>query len=149
MSSATHRKVIFALEQDKDGYPPVGYESAWVVDLGEGRFLVDSIPFFAREATLGDTITAAEENGELRYADTIERSGNSLFRVVYFEGTDPSEIRRALSSLGCSTELNDVHRLIAVNVPAEVRLKDVRAYIEPGFSSGRWDFEEAILRHAD
>jgi Domain of unknown function (DUF4265) len=127
----------------------MAHESAWVVDLGEGHFLIDSIPFFAREGTLGDTITAAEENGELRYAETIERSGNSLFRVVYFKGIDPSEIRRALASLGCSTELNDVHRLIAVNVPAEVRLEDVRAYLEPGCTSGRWDYEEAILRHAD
>jgi hypothetical protein len=148
LSSPTHRKVVFTLEQDEDGYPPVAYESAWVADLGDGRFLIDSIPFFAREATLGDTIAAADDNGELRYSGTIERSKNSLFRVVYFDGTDPSEIRRVLSSLGCSTELNDVHRLIAVNVPREVRLEDVRAYLETGFSSGRWDYEEAILRHA-
>ncbi len=148
MSSPTHRRVTFALDQDEDGYPPVAHESAWAVDLGDGRFLIDSIPFFARAATLGDTITAHEEGGALQYSATLARSGNSLLRVVYFDGTEPAEIRSPLSNLGCSTELNAAHHLIAVSVPAEVRLEDVRACLAAGFASGRWDYEEAILRHS-
>jgi hypothetical protein len=36
--SKRHVKLIVPLEQDEDGYPPVGAERLWALDLGEGRY---------------------------------------------------------------------------------------------------------------
>lgn len=139
-----HKKIVFPLEQDDDGYPPVNYERLWAEELPEGGFKVDNIPFFSREVALGDCIEATEEEGELRFERLVEESENSLIRVVYFDGTDPREIRRELDQLGCKTELDQDHTLIAVNVPKDVSLAAVQAFLATG--GERWDYEEAILR---
>jgi hypothetical protein len=67
--------------------------------------------------------------------------------VVYYGETDPSEIRGKLEQLGCSTELNSDHQLIAVNIPLEVPLHDVQLFLQSGLDQDLWDYEEAIIRH--
>lgn len=141
-----HLKIIFKLDQDEDGYPPAGYEGVWARHEGENRFKIDNIPFFTREATTDDIVEAAEENGQLYYRATIKRSENSLLRVAYFEGTDPVALRENLKALGCSTEWDENHHLISVNVPPEVRLADVQAFLQRGSEQQYWDYEEPILR---
>jgi hypothetical protein len=100
-----HTKVLFRLEQDEDGYSPFGVEGVWAEQTKDGKFVLDNIPSFARQATLGDIVEVAYEDGEPFYASTLARSGNSLVRVVFFEGHDPTELRSKLKELGCSTEL--------------------------------------------
>src|SRR5262245_55766000 len=112
-----HQKIFFSLEQDEAGYPPVGVESVWAIETNDGDFIIDNIPFFTCQATLGDVVEVERIDEELRYVSTRKRSGNSLLRVVFFEGHDPSRLRSDLTKLGCSTELSHLQSLIAVNVP--------------------------------
>lgn len=138
-------KIIFKLTQDDDGYPPVGYESVWAIPLGDGQFKIDNIPFFTCDATLGDVVSAYEERGELKFATTITSSGNSLLRVIYVEGSDIEQIRADLRGLGCSTEWDEIHRLVSVNVPPEVALSRIRNFLDSGLERGISDYEEAIV----
>ena len=140
------RKIVFKLFQDEDGYPPVGHESVWAIPLGDGQFAINNIPFFTCDATFGDVVLANEEMGELGFGTVIKRSGNSLLRLIYAEGADVEQIRASLGELGCSTEWDDNHRLISVNVPAEVALSRVRDFLSSGLERGISDFEEAIVR---
>ncbi len=141
-----HYKILFRLEQDEDGYPPVDVEGIWAESDDESVFVIDNIPFFTREATLGDSIEAVKENGELFYLRTRSKSSNSLIRVILFDGNDPTDLRNELLNLGCSTELSHLNALIAVNVPIEVRIDSVRALLQKGCEEDHWDYEEAILR---
>lgn len=141
-----HRKVVFKLQQDEDGFPPVNYESVWALPVKDDTLLIDNIPFFAREATLGDLVQVTQLNGELRYVSTLKKSGNSLIRIVYYPGTNPEEIRQALQLLGCSSELDEGHTLIAVNVPSESNLPAVQNFLRSGYEQDRWGYEEPILR---
>lgn len=141
-----HQKVLFELEQDDEGYPPINVEGVWAEEIGDGRYMIDNIPFFARSATLGDVITVRQFRDEMFYESTQERSGNSLLRVAFFDGRDPSALRSQLTKLGCSTELSHLQSLIAVNVPPTVKLKDVQDVLNEGAGNGCWDYEEAILR---
>lgn len=144
---AVKKKITFLLEEDEDGYPPVAAEGIWAEHLGADRYELDNIPFFAREATLGDVVRVSIVEGETRYLETVSPSENSLLRVVYFEGVDPAMLRQRIEATGCSTEHDAAHALIAISVPAAVELSDVYASFEPEYSNEMLDYEEPILRH--
>jgi hypothetical protein len=142
---AMHNRIIFEIEQDEDGYPGVGAETVWATSVGENTYKIDNIPFFVRDATLGDIIEATEINGVLAFKHTLSRSGNSLIRVHYAAEVDPQSIRDELTNLGCSSEWHNHDRLIAINVPPNVPLAKVQAFLRQGFEQERFDYEEAIL----
>jgi hypothetical protein len=139
------KKIIFPLEPDDDGYPPVGAERVWTREVAEGQFVIDNIPFFATQATLDDVVEAHENEGVLEYTATLRRSGNSLIRVIYYKGTDPADVRRQLEALGCTTELCGAFAIIAVNVPPNVKPDDVQTLLRHGFEEEKWDYEEPLL----
>lgn len=140
-------KVFFHLKQDEDGYPEVTAESVWAKPTGAAdEYIVDNIPFFIREATIGDTLKALKAEGVLWFDSLRTRSGNSLIRVVLFEHSLKEKINDKLNAMGCSTEYSKDHSLFAVNIPAKVDLSDVQAYLQSEADLGNIDFEEPILR---
>lgn len=141
-----HRKVFFKLEPGEDGYPPFSTEGVWAEERKVGEYIIDNIPFFTKEATLGDTVLADNFADSLYYRSTLNESSNSLLRVVMFDRRDAGPLRSQLAELGCSTELGPIPSLIAVNVPETVGLQDAIAVLKEGFDKGYWDYEEAILR---
>jgi hypothetical protein len=140
-----HKKLLFTLTRDDNGYPPVSFESIWVTPQ-EAGYMVDNIPFFVKDVTFGDIIEATENEEYLTYVKTLEESGNSLIRVVYYEGTDHEQVRSMLAQLGCSTELDSDHQLIAINIPAQASLEAVQKFLHDGFEKDEWDYEEPLLR---
>jgi hypothetical protein len=144
--SKSQQKVLFRLERDADGYPPADVEGVWADEAGEGRLVLDNIPFFARQATLGDVVSVDRIGDELFYASTEQPSENSLVRVVMFGGRDPQGLRSRLQVIGCSSELSHLPSPFAVNVPANVDIGLVRALLDEGSALDQWDYEEAILR---
>ena len=141
-----HVKVLFRLTQDADGYPPVAVEGIWATQESADTFTLDNVPFFTREATLGDTVSAKEEGHNLWFAGMSIRSRNSLLRVVLFDAFRVQELRQRLTDLGCSTEWDQSHKLVAVNVPETARLTAVQSYLQAEAARGWLDYEEPILR---
>ncbi|MGK4008269.1 DUF4265 domain-containing protein [Sorangium sp. So ce1036] len=138
-------RLVFPLERDEDGYPPVDYERVWVILIDENSAIIDNIPFFCREVALGDTVRYRTGDGnELFCVSTLKRSGNSLIRVLYYEA-DPSDLRRSLEQLGCETELDVSHSLIAVSVPPGDKLEKVQKVLAEKESQGELGYEEALL----
>jgi hypothetical protein len=141
-------KIHFRLQQDEDGYPPFTVESVWADEREDGTYVIDNVPWFTRDATLGDAVEVEEEGGTLYYRATRRASGNSLLRVVFLTDEDPTSLGNALIELGCSSEMSrNEWRLLAVNVPAEAHLEVVRAMLDQGEERERWEYQEAILRH--
>ena len=141
-----HKKILFRLERDSDGFPPVDVEGLWAEELGDGGFVIDNIPFFTRQVALGDLVETQEIDNETFYRLTRVKSKNSLLRVILFNNHDPSMLRSDLAHLGCSTELGHPASLIAVNIPPTTNIADVRQLLDKGSASGFWDYEEPILR---
>ncbi|HWO22056.1 MAG TPA: DUF4265 domain-containing protein [Kofleriaceae bacterium] len=140
-------KVHFRLFQDEDGYPPATVESIWAQPTTKaGEYVLDNVPFFAREATIGDIVAVREEDGHLWFERLVHRSQNSLVRVVFFDRTAVERVNRQLSALECSTEYIEAHNLLAVNIPNTVDLRDVQGYLQSEASAGTLDYEEPILR---
>lgn len=140
-------KVHFEFEQDEDGYPPVAVESVWCEPTSiRGEFIVDSIPFFIRDATLGDVVEATERPDGWWFARIVRPSTHSLIRAVLFDTQQAQRIRTELKRLGCSTEYLDTYRLIAVHVPGSTLLGSVQAYLDLEAQGGTIDYEEPLLR---
>jgi hypothetical protein len=140
-------KIHFHLEQDEDDYPPAAVESVWATSGGrDNEFVVDNIPFFIRDATIGDCIEANEEDGALWFKTVIRPSGNTLLRVIFFAEEQTQEITQQLISFGCTAEYASNYRLLAVSVPAHVELSVIRDYLDREAALGRLDYEEPLIR---
>lgn len=141
----TRVKVVFQLQRDEDGYPPVDLEGLWAELIDESTARIDNIPFFSREVALGDIVKFAKVGDEFRYTATVEHSGNSLVRVVYYSPVDPAKLRRQIDGFGCETELDEQHTLIAVSVPPAGDLHGLQEFLQVGETRGEVGYEEALL----
>lgn len=148
-NSQRHVKIIVPLEQDEDGYPPVGSERLWALHVGEGRYQIDNIPFFARDLAWGDVVSAVPEEGAeegvLRYDQVLQSSGHSTFRILVHDETQMSELCGLMERLGCDTERSHLPRLVAIDIPPSVPLAAVRQALSPGVSQERWAYEESCI----
>lgn len=140
-------RVHFELTPDEDGYPPVGVETLWVAPTQSPReYVIDSIPFFVRDATVGDTIAVREEDGQRWFDRVVAESTSSLIRVIAYDRTYAPAVRDQLHALGCSTEYDGHHNLIAVDVPGTTSLARVQEFLAQEASADRIGYEEPILR---
>jgi hypothetical protein len=140
-------KIHFRLLPDTDGYPPVAVESVWAqASRDAGEYTLDNIPFFAREATVGDVVRAREEDGQLWFDGVARRSRNSLMRVVFLDRSSLDRVNAELIGLGCATEYAKSHNILAVSIPDDVDLRAIQSYLDAEMQSGVLDYEEPILR---
>ena len=146
MTKSKEVKINFKVQVGDDGYPPVAIETLWARPVEVG-YVIDSIPFFTSDATSGDRIRAQlGDEDALWFAGIVERSGNSLIRVVFFDLTCEDALAAKLKEMGCGTERMPQFKLMAIDVPSEVDLAEVQAYLRDRNSAGLIDYEEPILR---
>lgn len=139
-------KINFQLKPGEDGYPPVSVESLWARELN-GFYVIDSIPFFTSEATVGDIVCARRDHENVLWFESVEvASLSSLVRVVFFDVTFANAIAEILSRIGCGVEHLREFKLLAVDVPASVDLSEVQDILVANAAKGYLDFEEPILR---
>lgn len=140
-------KVYFRLTQDDDDYPPVSTESVWATPGPKpGEYILNNIPFFVREATIGDIVTATDEDGVRWFDALVCRSSNSLLRAVLFIEDQMERVALHLTRMGCSVEYMKTYKLLAINVPENVRLTSIQEFLGKEATSGTLDYEEPILR---
>ena len=141
-------RILFHLEQDEDGYPEFDIESVWASADGE-YFRIDNIPFFAIGISDGDVVQATKREDEWWFDRLISPSSQSTIRVLLCDESDISLIRDYAHKMGCKTELNELANLVAIGVPATVRIKQLTNFLERGEQTGRWTYEEFALRHRE
>lgn len=143
-----HVRIRFDLPVQEEGYPPVRHESLWAIPQGEGRFIVDNIPFYVRGVSSGDVVLATRTaSDEWSFREVVIPSRASTFRLYVLDPTAVQAVRDKLRDLGCTSELSDIPNLIAVEVPGETSIAPFLDYIVAGAEDGRWEYQEATLRH--
>lgn len=140
--------MLFNLEIDDDGYPPVSVEGLWVRPLVGGTVLLDNIPFYAKGVAPGDELAVSETDGETWFRSLVKSGGASVFRIHASDDAGIAKVREELLDFGLPSEVNRDVRLIAVEVPAAADIRPVLDYLVVGQESERFDFEEGTLRHA-
>jgi hypothetical protein len=83
--------VIFPLEADADGWPPVGSERVWAFDLGQDRYQVNNAPWFVRDLAIDDVVIANAPGPHLNpIFERIEsRSDHLTIRIICFRRGPP------------------------------------------------------------
>lgn len=141
-------KLIVPLEKEEDDYPPVEYEELWSTPMGEGRFRVENIPFFAKGLARGDIVLAVAEDEVLRLQEVVEASGHSTLRLLVKDEDSVPEVVERFEHLGCDTEVT-FGKLVALDVPPSVSLDDVREKLDLGDAQSQWEYEEACIFQPD
>jgi hypothetical protein len=144
--AAERVKIQLRLEPDA----PYETETVWARPIGDGLFVIDNVPFFAYDLSLGDKVYA-RPTGEpvLEYSGVAERGGHSTYRVVLADGgdrTQAEEYWQKLRAIGCDREVA-TSRLWAFDVPPAADVFDVYHVLEAGEAKGIWEFEEAHVGH--
>ena len=143
--SGAHVRILFELEQDEDGYPPASAETLWAIEVGEGLFKIDNVPFFVLGIAVEDVVSAVPEEGVFRFKEVVQSSGHSTLRVVVYDPADVPAVHALFKEMGCSTEQSHLPRLVAIDVPPSVPLDELKRVLESGSEQERWGYEEACL----
>ena len=141
-------KVIFELEPSD--WHNHATESIWAVPLGNDKYRVQNVPFYAYGISYDDIVLAKpNENGQLIVQNVPERGRHSTYRVILNPGTTDKDFENAWDKLGDlgSTYERATDRLIAVDVPPETDIYEAYAALESGEKAGVWGFEEAHCGH--
>lgn len=143
-------KIRFLLSV-QDAEQGVEAENLWALDLGNGLYKIDNIPFYVYGISCGDTVHAALAEGRLTFQTVVQRGGHSTYRVLLKSdrGVDDDRFRRLwkrLATMGCSREIAR-KRLVAIDIPTEADADAVYGVLQIGKSDGTWVFEEVHCGH--
>lgn len=120
-------------------------ETMWVIERDDG-YELDNIPFYVEELALGDIVTASPDaSGILWFSKLVRPSGHSTIQIWFSSEGEIDRVREALSQMGCSSEVSDLPRLVAVDVPPHVPYSKVKALLDEGERSGQFEYQEACL----
>lgn len=142
-------RVIFKLNQDDDGYPPFSREGIWAIRIAGDIWKVDNIPFFSSEVSNHDSIRALKgADDDLFFDSVVSRGGHSTIRIFFNESSKISEVRASLKNIGCSSEGTNIKRLIAVDIPPDVNMREVESYLKELKSNDLIDVEHGLVQHS-
>jgi Domain of unknown function (DUF4265) len=148
-----HVKVHFRMEVDEDGWPPVGVESLWAVDLGDGTVRLDNTPWFVRGAASDDIIRVEVDDEGVRWAgETVLPSRNCTIRLIVLKDGGSTAARQSVLEvfhrLGTTGEGIEQYRMVALDVPPEADLPRIHKLLEHGAAKGWWHWEEGCVTAA-
>ena len=155
--------VTFGMTPDEEGWPPIGSETLWAQPLGEGRYRLDTVPFFVPDLAVGDVVTAAPDADGRLWAQRRESTGgHGTIRIIpLLDGSLLGSTQALVSAL--SQSLGDLapgvrwesagpaYSLVALDLTpdlAETELARVRNWLEAGQADGAWEYEESCVTPA-
>jgi hypothetical protein len=140
-------KVFVKLERDEEEYPPVDWEELWAACLGEDKYRIDNIPFYAVGISSGDLVLAVPRDNKLVVTEVVGTNGHSTVRVMIHDKSLTAKIRDELKNAGCATELSNVPGFFSVDVPPEVDYPAIARLLSGYEAQERITYEESSLRH--
>ena len=111
--------------------------------VGEGRFIVSSIPFTDVDLALGDIVDCVRVDGEWHVDSVVVRGGNSTLRIL---PAGPVDVAGPLLDAGCRVEQGPAG-LLAVSIGPDGPYQGITAWLEglveaglidlsPGYTAG-------------
>jgi hypothetical protein len=149
MAEESLQKVVFLLDPLAPNQPPGSAETVWALPVGDDRYRLKNSPWYAYGASFDDVVYAPVRDGRPTVEKMVEHGGHFTVRLRVEDEGDIPDIRDRLEQLGCGAEsYREESRdwtLTAVDVPSEVALQEVRAYLRDQGEAGRLDYEGAAV----
>lgn len=146
MNDAQPVQIRFPL--DSDDWHGYGNETVWAESSDGVSFRVRNTPFFVKDVSFDDVISARLSLDGYDFDGVVERGGHSTYRIIPTE-SDDAKVEgglETLQALGCSWE-HGPGGLIALDVPPSSDIDHVYAALVAGVTGGTWDFEEGHVGH--
>ncbi len=146
--------VVFSLEVDEDGWPPVGSERVWAYDVGNGRYRIDNVAWFVPDLAVGDIVVAREPDPDQHPVfERIEsRSDHVTVRLIVFrQGPMEGRLERAVEAfagLGVWAEGIAQYGMVALDIPPHADLRRIHELLCQGADDGLWEWEEGRVTQA-
>lgn len=145
-------RVRFSLPDDGSGWPPAVSEGLWAVDLGDGRYRLDNVPFFVRGVACHDTVAATMGDDGHRWAtEVLHASGRLTVRVIVLgehRADTVRELRDVAAACGIESETMDIGfgwDLLAFDLPPAADLARFKSFLATGERLERWSYEEGLV----
>jgi hypothetical protein len=124
----------------------------WGEPLGNGRYRVESCPFFAYGISRNDVVRAQDGTGQEspQLEDVIEKSGHRTLRLaldpeVTLGGPDAQKLLERLLEMGCTHELLRP-KIVAIDLPPQADLEAVAGVLQEQARAGSLVWEWADPR---
>lgn len=140
MKRDNYIKVLFL----HSAFEEVSIESAWV-KIEKENFILDNILFYAKEYSLGDKILVKEQSGEFYANGVVSESGHSTIRILFSSLEQVGLVREQFNNMGCASELSNIEKLIAVDIPPTVSYTKIANYLDKKEKDGELEYEEACI----
>lgn len=123
----------------------VGGESLWAIPLGEDKYRIENVPFFAYGINYQDVVYAIADSPELKpeIKRVVETSGHKTFRVIFEKVTDREKqvfLLESLEQFGASYERADALN-VAIDVKPTGKYNAVYDQLEEYIEQGCLSFE--------
>jgi hypothetical protein len=138
--------VLFALEQEQSEYP-VSFEQIWCLPVQDDIYLIDNIPFYARDVSIGDEIRTKLRDGGRWFTCVTKPSTNTTLRMFARNPTFEPLLRPKLESFGGQTEKIQGSPLIAVSLPPSADIASALDFLDRENEAGNVSFEESCVRY--
>jgi len=137
----------FRVDRDESGNPPIGEEILWCLPHEGGTYVVDNIPFYVYDVSIGDEVRGRLEDGHLWFDSMVRPSRNTTVRVfARKEAAEPLIVPR-MRSFGGLTEKMEGGKLVAVSFPPEADLASALAFLDEESATASLAFEESAVRY--
>ena len=130
---------------DLPNHPAIGGESFWADALGDDRYQLANIPFFAYGLNFKDIVRATPEGPDqiLEIREVVEPSGHRTLRVLFDDEVDrerQAELLDVLRPLQATYERATGDK-VAITVAPEGEYLDVYDQLDAWADDGLLDFE--------
>ena len=147
--SADHVEAVevhFPLTPDDEGWPPVPVEPIWVQPLGDDRYRLLNVPFFALGVSSGDVIQATRDSTGIRhFVKVVQPSDRSTIRIIVAEPEGVEALADQIIRRGCLVEASYIPALLAIDVPPEEDYAALLALLDEFEAAEVLDYEEANI----
>ncbi len=141
-------QVIFSLDETTSASSGLSEEAIWCLPtMSSNSFVVDNIPFYATDISMGDEIKAEVSSAKLRFMKVLRKSKNTTVRLFAMQGSAESELIPKMQSFGGLTEKMEGSSLVAVSLPPTADLAGAFAYLDSESEKRRIGFEELSVRY--
>jgi len=131
----------------------VGGESLWAASLGNNRYRVDNVPFYAYNVNYQDVVEAQVAAPDLKPSvlRVVERSGHQTLRVLFAEDVpEEHRVQRMASLAELHVEYERAtSRLFALDVLPGANIEIVRSRLDEWERDGFLEYETCEARVPD
>ncbi len=126
-------KILFRVPCD-DGTDDANVETLWAWNLGNDKYKLDNLPYYAYSVSCGDIVYAPfdSDEGFPTFKNVVEKSGNKtirlFFEVAHEDGNETANTILDIVALGCGYEGAN-RKYFCINIPPQSDFDAIADYL--------------------